>query len=278
MDPVRRRGYFSSAASYYHHLLDLDSGTLITSIGGPSYLYHGSAFDQTSGVGYGSSNSVGYSFDTSSGLLLGETCQAYALAYSEAQSRLYIAESTGSITYFDPGNASCNGLVLVAYSGSEWWGGPAFCEIAGIAVSPDGSRLYVSCPAFSVLPPQPSFVIVDLTSGGGLAQTEVLDPAGPHGFAVSPDSSTLYVTEIRCNRIRVYDAKTGAFRYDIPMDGETLGIDLSADGSQLFVAQADPRSELGGGDEIYHKSGADYDYPPPSCPPIVTKAEADLVQ
>lgn len=267
VDPTSRRIAVSSPSSFELAVLDLDTMRHVGSVFGPDYLYRSAAFDSLNGIGYGSSNTDGFAFRASDAAILGSTCQAYALAYSEANQRLYIGASTGSVIIFDPATGTCTPQILIEYNHPY----PAFCGLRGIAVSPDGSRLFLSCtgvdrPLGEFVVPQPSFLIMDLASGMNLAQTEVPDPAGPHGFVVSPDSSTLYVTETHCNRVRVYDAKTGAFRHDIPTDGETLGIDLSADGSTLYVAQAHPDDPLGGGARMY----GDFDALP-ECPPLVLK-------
>lgn len=256
IDPVHRRGSFTSPRSNTLAILDLDTGEFVR--GQVSqFLPHGTAYDSAGDVGYGSAQ-FAYSFRASDGTaLVDDLCgefTAYALAFSDANQKLYATTGFNGICTYDPATNTPTRQAAVCNDAY-------FCDHAGIAVSGDGKRLYVSNPAYQTLGYLPSWSIWDLELG---TQTDITDEAGPHGFAVSPDDSTLYVTETTCNRVRVFDAKTGVHRYDIPTDGETLGIDLNADGSRLYVTQVRADSELGGGRQLM----ADHVGP---CPPLVLK-------
>ena len=195
---------------------------------------------------------------------------------SAANQKLYAADPQ----YWSPGDIDKGQLCTYdAVTGSAHLetitcdapGDSQYCDPAGLAVSGDGHRLYIATPDWLNPHPNPSFVIKDLVAD---TQTVVVDNAFPDGFALSPDDTTLYVTGLACNRIGVYDARTGDHLYDVPMDGFTMGIDLSADGKHLYVAQTDTASyfqQSHTGESGFIRYVTDqviYYYP---CPPIVPK-------
>ena len=243
LDSGRRRGTFGSSGSDERVILDLDTGERVNSIS--SYYWGwpiGATFDTASGIGFASTISILYSFETSSGVLAGEYCPDHwvkAPTFNAFDRKVYFISGESSISVLDPATGACGPPLYHLCNGY-----PVDCEITGPMISHDGTRLYVAAPSLDdpVVPWDglPSFSIWDLTAPdleAPSAQTEFTNGAAPHGFAISPDDSTLYVTMVRCRRIGVYDARTGEHFYDIPMHGETMGIDLSADGSRLYVTQ-----------------------------------------
>lgn len=267
IDPIARRGLFAAPGSRFVALLDLDTGNLVSGQWG-GYLWHGTTFDVEGRIGYASTNELAYAFRTSDGEyqaqeLCPQMTSSHAVFFSQANRKLYIMGWLHSLCIYDPVLGTATGPLQAECGGDE------LCDSVGITVSSDGRRLYVANPSFG---PDSlgsrtisALVIWDLVTG---VQRVIEDPIAPHGFALSPDDSTLYVTEHICNRIRVYDAISGAFRYDIPTDGETLGIDLSADGTRLYVAQARANDRMGRGKSFW-ESSLEGEAPP--CPPLVLK-------
>lgn len=269
LDPSRRRGSFGSPGSDERALLDLDTGEPLLSVYSEYWGFPlGASFDTAAGIGYGTATGLFFAFATSSGDLSAQYCpQAWVKApvFNPVDRKVYFLSSEASVSVFDPATGAC-GPQLPHLCG----GLASRCDVTGTALSSDGSRLYVAAPSLDEDPHTedgrlPSFSIWDLTApdlADPTAQTEITHGAAPHGFAVSPDDSTLYVTMVRCNRIGVFDARTGEHQYDIPMDGETMGIDLSADGSLLYVSQISRNSVLsiGDGRVLRERAGP--------CPPI----------
>lgn len=273
-DPVRRRGSFASPGSDEMALLDLDSGEQLWSV----YSYDwgwpiGMSFDLEQGIGYGSTIGILYSVITSSGQVANSgICPGWAStpAVDHVGRRVFYIASGESLSSYDPVADAC-GRQLGHFCAGHALG----CTISGLIVSSDGERLYVAAPSLEPpIPPwdgPPSFSIWDLTAGDlddPDIQTEIPDGAGPHQFALSPDDSTLYVSMLRCDRIGVYDAITGEHRYDIRTDAETMGIDLSADGTRLFVTQVRSDSALSRGPYDYtlrERAGG--------CPPLKHREE-----
>lgn len=251
LDPGRRRGSFSSPGAEETSLLDIDSGDHVYSIYTGDYAaWIGASFDPVRGIGYGTTQGILYSIVTSSGQLAeGDLCPPWSStpAVDPVGDRVFFISADSWISYLDPVAGTCATSLRHFCNGYS-----NRCTISGLTVSHDGERLYVAAPSIAGPTPPwdgpPSFSIWDLTAGAlndPDIQTEIVDGAGPHQFALSPDDSTLYVSMLRCDRIGVYDAITGEHRYDIRTDGETMGLDLSADGTRLFVAQVRSDSVLG---------------------------------
>ncbi|HJY00311.1 MAG TPA: beta-propeller fold lactonase family protein [Streptosporangiaceae bacterium] len=70
--------------------------------------------------------------------------------------------------------------------------------------------------------------------------TSVIHGLGdPHGIAVSPDGSTVYVTNTADNVVEVIDAATAKVTGTIPVGQLPWGLALSAKGGTLYVADPD---------------------------------------
>lgn len=269
LDPVRRRGAFSSSRSDVVLFLDLDSAEEVFRL--HTYIFpHSIAYDIPRGVGYLAWYGVFSKFDTETGgLLIEELCPQ-----TLAERNVVVSSATGMAFTGSIGDDLClydavantSSIFTIDCGGQIDFYGHRVCETVGLALSPAEDRLYV---AFSrdlgadPLPddPPPGLVFVDLTTK---EQQYVVDTTGPNGIEVSPDGTTLYVSTIGCQRIRVYDAATRQPRYDIPLDGEPRGMDLSEDGTRLYVTLADPDGRLGGGTEWVETRWG-------PCPPLVPK-------
>jgi len=98
----------------------------------------------------------------------------------------------------------------------------------GLAVSPDGARLFVAASGIDRL------LEVDLSTGKTIRSVEV--PDRPYGVAVSADGRRLAVSSRDGDRVRILDAATLEVRDQIEVT-EPLGLALSADGGRVFVAE-----------------------------------------
>jgi DNA-binding beta-propeller fold protein YncE len=102
--------------------------------------------------------------------------------------------------------------------------------LGGLAVAPDGKRLFVVDPLGLTL------AAVDLSSSR-LEKTVPL-PAEPYTCLLSPDGGTLYVSLWGGAKVMAFDAATLELRREIPTGEHPNAMVLSRDGARLFVACA----------------------------------------
>jgi DNA-binding beta-propeller fold protein YncE len=102
--------------------------------------------------------------------------------------------------------------------------------IGGIAVAPDGSKL------FAVHVFGQRVTSVDLSTHAILATAEV--PAEPYTCVLSPDGGTLYVSLWGGSRVLVFDAASLKPKGEIHVGEHPNAMVLSRDGRRLFVACA----------------------------------------
>src|SRR2546422_11742565 len=102
--------------------------------------------------------------------------------------------------------------------------------IGGVAVSPDGTRVF----AVHVLGQIVS--AVDLRTGHVLHSIEL--PAEPYTCLVSPDGSTLFVSLWGGAKVLMFDARTFESKGEIAVGEHPNAMAISKDGRRLFVACA----------------------------------------
>ena len=106
--------------------------------------------------------------------------------------------------------------------------------LGGIAVAPDGGRLY----AVDVLGKRLS--ALDLASGEAVKRVELA--AEPYACLVSADGSTLYVSLWGAAKVLLFDADTLTPRGEVTVGEHPNAMVLSPDGARLFVACANTNS------------------------------------
>ncbi|CAN7469120.1 YncE family protein [Pseudomonas sp. LjRoot277] len=146
---------------------------------------------------------------------------------------------------------------------------PVGKEPFGIAVSPDGTRAYVSnwsSHTVSVIDTATHRVLTHIPVGNrpwgvtvspddarayvcnfGSHTVSVIDTAtnqvlttipvgnSPYGIAVSPDGSRAYVCNSQSNTVSVIDTATDQVLTNIPVESHPLGIAVSPDGTRAYV-------------------------------------------
>ncbi len=104
----------------------------------------------------------------------------------------------------------------------------------GVAVSPDGSQVYVvnQCASSSNCTYGTVSVIDTATD---LVTDTIPVGSGSIGVAVSPDGSRVYVTNLNSNTVSVIDTATGQVTDTIPVGISPEGVAVSPDGSRVYV-------------------------------------------
>lgn len=100
---------------------------------------------------------------------------------------------------------------------------------SGLALSPDGARLYVTCSG-----PESTICIIDTVKGQLITRL----PAGHTALApvLSPDESRLYVCNRFDNDVLVVDLKENRTLSRIKVEREPIAAGITPDGSLLLVA------------------------------------------
>ncbi|MGD0899270.1 MAG: YncE family protein, partial [Thermoguttaceae bacterium] len=126
-------------------------------------------------------------------------------------------------------NADAKQIAVVDVAGRKVAGSiPVPAEPTGLALSPDGNKLYVTCAA-----PKGMVCVID-TASGKVAATL---PAGygAMGVAVTPDGKQLYVCNRFRNDVSVIDLAGNKEIARVPATREPVGAAITPDGKTVFV-------------------------------------------
>jgi YVTN family beta-propeller protein len=102
--------------------------------------------------------------------------------------------------------------------------------IGGLAITPDGTRLFATHVMGQVVS------VVDLKTGHVLRTIDL--PAEPYTCAISPDGRTLFVSLWGGARVLLFDAATFEPRGDVAVGEHPNAMAITRDGQRLFVACA----------------------------------------
>jgi DNA-binding beta-propeller fold protein YncE len=244
--------------------------------------------------------------DGSGGACQGGKALGFAnrVAPSRDGTSVYVASLSGEVAVFDrdpatgvltqkPGTAGC---VSEDGSGGACQDGSALDAAADVAVSPDGTSVYVASllsdavaildrdPATGVLTEKPGEAgcVSEDGTGGACQNGSALD--GAFGVAASPDGTGVYVASGFSDAVAVFDRDpatgalaqkpglacvsetgTGACRDGTALDGAG-GVAVSPDGSSVYVA-----SQFSNAVAIFDRAAPSQPAPPqpaPSPPPV----------
>jgi YVTN family beta-propeller protein len=148
--------------------------------------------------------------------------------------RLYVLTTDGFFHVFDTATNRSLASFRVAARGFH-------TLTPGLAVSPDGSRIYIARPAAEGDPiaRNGTLLVIESTTNRPLATIEV--GAWPRTVAVSSDGHRVYVTNLSITRdsgsISVVDAETLRLLSDLRVGGYPGGLAVSPDGASLYVSR-----------------------------------------
>jgi YVTN family beta-propeller protein len=101
---------------------------------------------------------------------------------------------------------------------------------SGVAITPDGSRAYVTNTANDTVVP------IDLATNTAGTPIPVIG-SGPQGIAIAPNGSRAYVTDQNSNTVTVIDLASGTvIGSPIPVGGFPQDIAVTPDGTRAYVA------------------------------------------
>ena len=218
--------YSNSAVSQ----IDLVSGNVVATIG-VGALPLGVAVTPDGRTAYVASLGLGTvsvidaaSHKVTTTIAVSATAVVWGLALAPDGSAVYVAvqgssaTSDGSVAVISTASNTVTGQVAVGV-------GPVY-----LAVSPDGSRVYVanqSDKTVSVLDTASRKIVATIGVG-----------SSPTGIAVTPDGSTVYVADQAGNTISVIDTGTGIRTTKIPVGQAPYGVAFSPDGAKAYVTNS----------------------------------------
>lgn len=98
----------------------------------------------------------------------------------------------------------------------------------GIAVSPDGKKVYVAQQSAG------SVVVID-TATQAVTKTITGDFGAPYEIAFSPDGKSAYVTDVVSGKLSVINVATDTFSSTVTIGVNPFGVAVSPDGSTVYV-------------------------------------------
>jgi len=145
-----------------------------------------------------------------------------------------LAASAGALALGAMPAVATPGLIALSCPGA--WGGD--CGPSGVAFAPDGSTAYVANQNAD------SVSVIDVATG---TQTALITlplitaqpHVGPYGLAVNATGTRVYVADNYGNELSVIDASTNTVLTTVPLTASPSEVQLSADGSILYVTETD---------------------------------------
>jgi len=108
---------------------------------------------------------------------------------------------------------------------------PAQGSPAGVAVKPDGSRVYVGnydSASVTVIDAQSNSVIKHIAVG-----------ANPHQIALKPDGTRLYVTNVSSGTVSVIDTASNTVANTLNLGGTPVGVAVNPGGTRAYIGRYD---------------------------------------
>jgi YVTN family beta-propeller protein len=119
---------------------------------------------------------------------------------------------------------------------------PVGLEPWGVAVSPDGSKVYITNENSNFVPGTVS--VIDTATNMVTATIPV--GQAPEGIAVTPDGRKVYVANISSNTVSVIDTATNTVTAAIPVSNFPIGVAASPDGSKVYITSLDTAPSVSG--------------------------------
>lgn len=112
---------------------------------------------------------------------------------------------------------------------------PVGSSPAGVALTPDGSRAYVTNRTHSDW--EGSVSVIDTASNTVIATIAV--PGAPYGLVITPDGSHAYVANHHPRKISVISTQTNSVVKDIDVSVKPFQVAITPDGSTVYVSCQD---------------------------------------
>src|SRR5579859_917171 len=172
--------------------------------------------------------------------LPGGSSYGSGLVASRDGSRLYITTTGNAIFSLDTAKLEQAVTDQLAFSPGDVLPYSPGAPPAGIAVSPDGSRLYATVPDGS----SSNFISVFDTASGGQPLYSIVVGSNPGPIILTPDGSLAIVGNMNDNTLSFVDTTSRQIS-SVPVGGSPAALAISPDGQRVFVATAQPQQTTG---------------------------------
>ncbi|RXA15078.1 PKD domain-containing protein [Methanosarcina sp. MSH10X1] len=102
----------------------------------------------------------------------------------------------------------------------------------GVAVSPDGTRIYVANVNYEG---RGTVSVIDTARNEVTATVDIGYKYGPCGVAVTPDGKKLFVADRDINGVSLIDTATNTVTATMPAGANPLGVAITPDGTKVYV-------------------------------------------
>jgi YVTN family beta-propeller protein len=140
-------------------------------------------------------------------------------------------------------SSSSGGSSSTAGTGGAHAGGPVAMHSSSIAVTPDGTTLYVvnaDADSVSQIDTKGRKLVREIPLASGPPSVDAsghYTPAvGPRALALSPQAGVLYVTGERSSKLYAIDLTTFSVKTSVEVGSEPIGVLVSPDESAVYVA------------------------------------------
>jgi YVTN family beta-propeller protein len=152
----------------------------------------------------------------------------FALAVTPNGRRLYITSPIDTVSVLD---TASNAVIATINTGTTSTGAGSLPS--GVAVSPDGSKVYVALyatAAVAVIDTATNTIVATIPITGAQYQLT------PYMVAVTPDGARVYVTILNGTFVPVIDTATNTVIANVTVGVDPLGVDVTPDGKRVYVA------------------------------------------
>ena len=145
--------------------------------------------------------------------------QPAGVAFNPAGTKAYVASEDypGTVYVIDTATNTSTAL----------WSSLAFDSYFGVAVTPDGTKVYVTNTTVSVIDTANNTVTATVNVG-----------SNPRGVAVTPAGTRVYVANGGSDTVSIIDIATNTVTATVNVGNQPMGVSVTPDGTRVYAANS----------------------------------------